>query len=414
MSVNGIDGSGPCGSRGSFRLERHPFIERYIETCAEHLAETIGSHEIDDIILCGSFALGEGGISFDSTPALLLSDIDILVVLRRFDTLKRLLPERYELGRSCEALTDDLRFSGRVDVGLMLPEDLERMPPRPGVFDLKRHGRTICGSGRALDLVPEYPADRVGGREAVILLENRIVPLLGRFGDIAAATKGFPYEFLYEIARVYTDIATAFLSISGLYVSGYANRSRLFAEAVGRGENTPARAGGNSVARRRLDRVQTEAFPRPSRAGRRSGVPRQAVGRGVPVHHLLLGCVRVIPPGEGTGERERTAIARGEGAGGWGADKSEGVESVYRRHADREQARETPRRGSDPVSQRPLVSHPNRRSRTHEQIRGRKDAERGKGRERTYGRRTEDLGRGGTGSIRVVERDGLRQEERLR
>ncbi|HER43478.1 MAG TPA: nucleotidyltransferase domain-containing protein [Candidatus Eisenbacteria bacterium] len=275
MSVNGIDGSGPCGSRGSFRLERHPFIERYIETCAEHLAETIGSHEIDDIILCGSFALGEGGISFDSTPALLLSDIDILVVLRRFDTLKRLLPERYELGRSCEALTDDLRFSGRVDVGLMLPEDLERMPPRPGVFDLKRHGRTICGSGRALDLVPEYPADRVGGREAVILLENRIVPLLGRFGDIAAATKGFPYEFLYEIARVYTDIATAFLSISGLYVSGYANRSRLFAEAVEEGrillpvpEGTASLVAGWTEYKLRPSRARLERDADPEYLGR--------------------------------------------------------------------------------------------------------------------------------------------------
>jgi hypothetical protein len=232
MAVNGIDGSGPCGSRGSFRLEQPPFIERYIETCAEHLVQAIGPEEIEAIFLCGSFSLAEGGISFDSSPALLVSDIDILVVLRRLEALERLLPERCELGGMCEALTDDLRFSGHVEVGFMLPEDLEQLPPRPGVFDLKKHGRTIYGSGGVIDLVPAYAPDKVGGHEAVILLENRIASLLGRFGDRTISGGGFPYGFLYEIARVYTDIATALLCISGLYAPGYENRSRLFDEAA--------------------------------------------------------------------------------------------------------------------------------------------------------------------------------------
>ncbi len=235
MSLNGIDESGPCGSRGSFRLEQPPFIERYIKKCGEHLAAAVGPEEIEGIFLCGSFALGEGGISFDSSPPLLVSDIDILVVLRRYEMLERYLPGRYELGRSCEALTGEMRFAGRVDVGLMLPADLERMPPRPGVFDLKRHGMTIYGSGEVLDLIPAYEPERIGGEEAVTLLENRIVSLLGRFGDRAVREEAFPYLYLYEIARVHTDIATALLCISGLYESGYENRSRLFAEAVGAG-----------------------------------------------------------------------------------------------------------------------------------------------------------------------------------
>jgi hypothetical protein len=244
MAVNGIDESGPCGSRGSFRLEQPPFVDRYIERCADHLSAAIGPEEIEGIFLCGSFALGEGGISFDASPPLLVSDMDILVVLRRYETLERLLPERYELGRSCEALTGEMRFSGRVDVGLMLPVDLERMPPRPGVFDLKRHGKTIYGSGEALDLIPDYEAERIGGEEAVTLLENRIVSLLGRSGDRTVRVEGFPYDFLYEIARVYTDIATALLCISGLYAPGYENRSRLFAEAVETGRLSVETPGG--------------------------------------------------------------------------------------------------------------------------------------------------------------------------
>ena len=232
MAVNGIDGPGPCGSHGSFRLEQPPFFERYIETCAAHLAETIGSDEIEEIVLCGSFALGEGGISFDSVPALLLSDIDILVVVRKYETLRRLLPVRAELGASCESLTDDLCFAGRVDVGIMMPVDLERMPPRPGVFDLKTHGRTLFGSGRVLDHIPGYAPEQVGGHEAVLLLENRIVSLLGCFGNRAGEGDTFPYGFLYEIARVYTDIATALLCVSRLYTPGYEKRSGLLREAV--------------------------------------------------------------------------------------------------------------------------------------------------------------------------------------
>ena len=235
MAVNGIDESGPCGSRGSFRLEQPPFIERYIETCAGHLAAAVGPEEIEGIFLCGSFALGEGGISFDSSPPLLVSDIDILVVLRRFEAHERILPKRYELGRSCETLTDDMKFLGHVDVGIMLPADLELLPPKPGVFDLKRHGMPIYGSGGALDLVPDYEPERIGGREAVTLLENRIASLLGCFGDWTTTEGEYPYRLLYEIARVHTDIATALLCISGFYASGYQNRSRLFEEAVREG-----------------------------------------------------------------------------------------------------------------------------------------------------------------------------------
>jgi len=236
MAVNGIDESGPCGSHGSFRLKQPPFLERYIETCAEHIAAAVGPDEIEGIFLCGSFTLGEGGISLDSSPALLVSDIDLLVVLRRFETHERMLPRRYELGRSCEKLTGDMEFLGRVDVGFMLPADLERLPPRPGVFDLKRHGMTIYGSRGVLDLIPDYGPERIGGREAVTLLENRIASLLGRFTDRTAAEGRFPYPFLYEIARVYTDIATALLCISGLYAAGYQNRSRIFGEAVREGK----------------------------------------------------------------------------------------------------------------------------------------------------------------------------------
>ena len=235
MTVNGIDESGPCGSRGSFRLDRPPFLEEYIDSCARHIAASAGEGGTLGIFLCGSLSLGEAGVSLDPPVPALVGDIDILAVMDGPDTLERMIPQRYELGRSCEALTEEMEFLGHVDVGMILTRDLEQLPPRPGVFDLKRYGRTIHGSGDLLDLIPDYGPDRIGGGEAVKLLENRMASLLGRFDEPKRGGTAFPYSFLYEIARVHTDIATALLSISGLYESGYRRRAELLEEAVREG-----------------------------------------------------------------------------------------------------------------------------------------------------------------------------------
>ena len=235
MAEGGIDECGPRDSRGSFSLFRSENIDAFVSECASYIADRIGPRNIMGIFLCGSFALDEGGISFDSKKPKLISDMDLLVVLNSHEAFERFRPKRIELGRSCEQLTERIEFTGRVDIGMMLPADLERMPPRPGVFDLKTHGRTIFGSGEALDLIPAYEASQIGGREAVILLENRIASLLGKFGAWSCPADGFPYVLLYEIARVYTDIATALISTSGLYVAGYHERAELFARAAREG-----------------------------------------------------------------------------------------------------------------------------------------------------------------------------------
>jgi hypothetical protein len=231
MAVNGIDESGPCDSRGSFSRFPSGIIDAYVSECAEHIADNIGASNIMAIFLCGSFALDEGGIGLDGEKPQLVGDIDLLVVMKDLDVLSRFRKRRGELGRSCEKLTDGIEFTGRVDIGMMLPEDLERMPPRPGVFDLKTRGRTLFGDAGTLDLIPDYDAAQIGGREAVILLENRVASLLGLYGTWSASSDEFPYPFVYEIARVYTDVATALIALSGLYVAGYEKRSELFARA---------------------------------------------------------------------------------------------------------------------------------------------------------------------------------------
>jgi hypothetical protein len=236
MAEDGIDECGPCDSRGSFSLFRPKIIDAFVSECAAYIANSVGPSHIAGIFLCGSFALGEGGISFDSKKPQLISDMDLLVVLNSFDALNRFRKKRIELGRSCEKLTERIEFAGRVDIGMMLPEDLERMPPRPGVFDLKVHGRTLFGAEETLDLIPDYEAAQIGGREAVILLENRIASLLGRYGTWIGSPDDFPYLFIYEIARVYTDIATALISLSGLYIPGYEKRAELFARAARKGD----------------------------------------------------------------------------------------------------------------------------------------------------------------------------------
>jgi hypothetical protein len=301
MSVNGIDESGPCGSRGSFSLFWRELIDAYISRCAEYIARRIGPENVTGIFLCGSFSLSEGGVSFDSSKPVVISDIDLLVVLRRFDEFGRFYPIRFQLGESCEELADEIAFAGHVDVAMTLAGDLRRMPPRPGVYDLKTHGRIIFGGAETLDLIPDYKADQIGGGEAVILLENRIASLLGRFGECTDSREGFPYSFIYEIARVYTDIATALLCASGLYTSGYAKRAELFQHAVRDGRlfvPVSADLADEVASWTRFKLEPTRSHPLSGRAGDLRGMWDQAARRIVECWCTCESHIRGVPQGE--------------------------------------------------------------------------------------------------------------------
>jgi hypothetical protein len=260
MSDGTIDERGPCAERGSFhhgekrlRKEVAPdsgtlgsagdpgcgvrtfpdwWPERYhtfLRSCTEHLVESIGREELQAIVLTGSFALDEGSVVFSPSGPLFLSDIDLFLVLSSRASHAKAYGRRRELARGCEALFPGAVFSGHVDAGTFIREELSNLPPRPGVFDLKTHGRVLWGDSEVLAEVPAYRENEIGGEEAILLLENRIMSLIGAYRK--ETNRSAPDDaFRYEIARVYVDIATAALCIDSSYCSGYGMRGRRLRE----------------------------------------------------------------------------------------------------------------------------------------------------------------------------------------
>ena len=199
----------------------------FIPECARAIEKRLGAEAIEAIFVCGSFALGEETVVLETTPPVLLSDVDLVVVVKSLDNLFAWTSRRSELGAACERIVDDVRFSGRVDVGVMLAEDLAGLPPRPGVYDMRAKGRVLSGNPRILELVPDYAPSEITTREALILIENRMIALIDSRGNARRRAEAEPYGAWYRIARVYTDIAAAAVSIAGAYVPGYAVRRDL-------------------------------------------------------------------------------------------------------------------------------------------------------------------------------------------
>ncbi|HVO76597.1 MAG TPA: hypothetical protein VMT60_01305, partial [Candidatus Bathyarchaeia archaeon] len=112
----------------------------FIPEFARVIEERLGADTLEAVFLCGSFALGEETVVLETEPPVLLSDVDLVAIVRSLDALSMWAPRRAELGAACESIMSDVRFSGRVDVGVMLAADLAALPPRPGVFDMRSSG----------------------------------------------------------------------------------------------------------------------------------------------------------------------------------------------------------------------------------------------------------------------------------
>jgi len=206
----------------------------FLQECARLIESRIGGETIEAIFLCGSFAAGEETVVLESNPVILLSDVDLVVIVKTLQDLLAWSPRRAELGERCEELMPGVRFAGRVDVGVMLAEDLRRLPARPGAYEMRARGRVLSGNARILDLIPRYAPSDITTREALILIENRAVSLIDSRPGKVREEDAERYGYWYRIARVYTDIATASLSITGAYVSGYAARMDLIRAEVAR------------------------------------------------------------------------------------------------------------------------------------------------------------------------------------
>ncbi|MBN1164757.1 MAG: hypothetical protein JXB45_09275, partial [Candidatus Krumholzibacteriota bacterium] len=94
----------------------------------------------------------------------------------------------------------------------------------PGTYGMKNAGVVLGGSPDILSALPDFPPSAIPRREAVILLENRIMSLLHCFPAREPEDEIERYRFFYQIARTYTDILAVSLCMTGDYRPGYRER----------------------------------------------------------------------------------------------------------------------------------------------------------------------------------------------
>lgn len=237
----------PSEPRGSYRIDMkgsgNPAPDWYLEhfnpfagRCADLIAGRIGRGDVRAVILGGSFALGEGSVFIEGGKPTFLSDVDLLVIVDSREALFRALAMKNELGAACEGLFPEAVFSGRVDVGAVTIGELPFFPKSPGVYNIRHCGRVLYGSGEVLREIPDFGKGELDPHEAAILLENRMSSLLGCLPGEKTGSEPERREFMYQIARAYTDILAAVLVAAGEYLPGYRERLRFASDNLAEGK----------------------------------------------------------------------------------------------------------------------------------------------------------------------------------
>ncbi len=228
------DGKSPCLKCGLFYQNEaagkqfagwyRDYFCPFAQSAADLIKKEIGKENIDGILLCGSFATGEGSVVLSSKGTLFLSDVDIVVVVNSFSIHQYILPGKRKLGDECEKLWSDAKFRGRVNIGIFHSVELSLLTPSPGVYDMKKNGLVLFGRKEFPSLFPSYKSNDITLEEVVRLMENRIVAHLGAHRLIHTAELEDRFALIYEVSRVYTDMLTGAMIVAGEYRSGYYNR----------------------------------------------------------------------------------------------------------------------------------------------------------------------------------------------
>ncbi|MEO7866969.1 MAG: hypothetical protein ABIU54_04945 [Candidatus Eisenbacteria bacterium] len=130
------------------------------------------------IVLAGSHASGEGVWATLHGRTISLSDLDVYAVLEDEPAVRAAQARSRQTREGLRAPLAALGFVAPLEMGFLTRAGLSRMPARPGVIELRRHGRVLEGEATVLATVPAWSGADVSLEEQVLLLENRGFELL--------------------------------------------------------------------------------------------------------------------------------------------------------------------------------------------------------------------------------------------
>jgi hypothetical protein len=193
-----------------------PIEAGLVQACREALGATLRA-----VVLTGSLARNEGSYVRKDGQAILLSDVEAIVVLHDDAPL----PSREATKLLCSAAEQMLAARDvRVDVSLSLVHAayLRQLPPHIYSYELRACGVVLFGEPAILEQIPSFAASELSAEDAWRMLSNRLIEQM----EVAATAKDSNSDALrYRSIKLCLDLASSLLVLSGSFEAGY--RARL-------------------------------------------------------------------------------------------------------------------------------------------------------------------------------------------
>ena len=178
-------------------------------------------------MVSGSHATGDAVWAPGPRGPVSLSDLDLYVVVRDRRAQREAAARARAWRRADPAPRTrllELGLGAALECAFLPPDDLERLPARPGTLELRRHGRVVEGDPSWLDRVPDWSPHDIGAEEILLLLENRAFELLDarrRAADPDALSR---LGARHSVLKTALDLATVECLAAGEYPDGAAER----------------------------------------------------------------------------------------------------------------------------------------------------------------------------------------------
>jgi hypothetical protein len=160
------------------------------------------------VIVGGSHAGGEAVWVEREGQRLSLSDLDVYAVVPDRARQRAARSRAQDAGAAHEALRAECGLAAPIEAAFLTPEDLERLPARPGTIELRRHGQVLKGDAAWRERIPDWSAADIGREEVLLLLENRAFELLLAWHGLGSASELERLQARHETLKCALDLAT--------------------------------------------------------------------------------------------------------------------------------------------------------------------------------------------------------------
>ena len=176
------------------------------------------------VVLTGSTARGEASFVWEAGLWRALGDAEFFLVFHE----SAALPDQRSLdlfSRDVEKALADHRIDCHIDVSPVREAFFRALPPHVFAYELQAHGKVVWGDPDILSLIPPFSIADIPLEDAWRMLGNRMAELLDVSGQLVGRPALLPEAVHYRTAKLYLDMATSLLLVTGGYQPSYRGRA---------------------------------------------------------------------------------------------------------------------------------------------------------------------------------------------